>query len=109
MDSNLVRDGHQNNKQPLTIPLKATNRKTTFCRKLGRMNSKTDVMMDDILDDIELDAISWRLSDDNSDDTMRQKPHHHNYSTMTIGKGLQIEDNLSGLTQATCATNDSMV
>ena len=130
-DSNPQNDGQSN--QPLTVPLKSNNRKTTFCRNLVQMNSKTDLMMNDIIDDIELhphsnpfakakqyqlaptqaedidfESSSTTLSDDNSDDTMMEKPHHHNYSTMTLRSGLQIVDNLSNTTVVT-STNASMV
>merc|ERR1719297_288448 len=40
---------------------------------------------------------------------MMEKPHHHNYSTMTLRSGLQLVDQLSGQTGATLNTNESMV
>jgi len=107
--------------KPLTIPLK----KTTFCRTVQLMNSTNDVMMDDIVSDMDHKYALTNVNDDefsldigdsmsddaNSDDTMMEKPHHHNYSTLTLRSGLdklQIIDDASIQTMTT-ADNDSMI
>merc|ERR1712129_216962 len=97
----------------------------TFCRTVQLMNSTNDVMMDDIVSDMDhkyalananddefsLDIGDSMSDDANSDDTMMEKPHHHNYSTMTLRSGLdklQIIDDASIQTMTT-ADNDSMI
>ncbi len=90
----------------LTIPLK---KKNTFCRNLQTHTGVNNMMMDDIIDEIntvttsqndtyysteEENKYSYEQDSADSDDTKMEKPHLHNYSTLTMRSGRVIAEQL---------------